>query len=97
MHPDVGYAPNTGRLGAARTEVLGRVHITIQSRRDLSSRYAASRTGSLVTGEVWQTAVATPGFVGLRPPNPLCTPIVASRVATAVLLNESSPAATAAA
>ena len=36
-------------------------------------------------GGVCQGAVATPVFGWLRPPNPLCTPIVASRVATARL------------
>jgi hypothetical protein len=37
------------------------------------------------TGEVCRGAVATPVFGWLRPPNPLRTPIVASRVATARL------------
>jgi hypothetical protein len=46
------------------------------------ARRRGIRRGS---GKVCQGAVATPVFVWLRPPNPLCTPIVASRVATARL------------
>lgn len=45
--------------------------------------YALSRAGCRHEGPLWQGAVATPAFGWLRPPNPLCTPIVASRVATA--------------
>lgn len=47
--------------------------------------YAAPRAGNRLTRQLWQGAVATPVFSWLRPPNPLCTPIVASRVATARL------------
>ena len=46
---------------------------------------AVRRGWSRNTGEVCQGAVATPVFGWLCPPNPLCTPIVASRVATARL------------
>lgn len=51
----------------------------------LCTSYAVPRAGSRHTGPLGQGAVATPVFVWLRPPNPLCTPIVASRVATARL------------
>ena len=51
----------------------------------LRARYAVLRAGNRHVGPLWQGAVATPVFGWLRPPNPLCTPIVASRVATARL------------
>jgi hypothetical protein len=51
----------------------------------LSAGYAVLRAGNRHVGPLWQGAVATPVFGWLRPPNTLCTPIVASRVATARL------------
>jgi hypothetical protein len=86
--PGCASFADKSRLGSPSTATRGPYFQRVRS-----GRVPVRRTSS----KVYKTAVATPGFVGLRPPNPLCTPTVASRVATAVLLNESSPAATAAA
>jgi hypothetical protein len=68
-------------LGAIRLAVHGTATLYIAIPIGCAIRRGIRRTG----GEVCQGAVATPVFGWLRPPNSLCTPVVASRVATAHL------------
>jgi len=65
--------------GAIRRAVHGTATLYIGTPIGCAVRRGCNRN----TGEVCQGAVATPVFGWLRPPNTLCTPIVASRVATA--------------
>jgi hypothetical protein len=74
-----------GRRRQTRWEPFPSVHGTEPQSVVPCTSYAVPRAGNRHTGPLWQGAVATPVFGWLRPPNPLCTPIVASRVATARL------------
>jgi len=66
---------------AIRSAVHGTATLYIDAPIGCAIQRGVRRDG----GGVCQGAVATPVFGWLRPPNPLCTPIVASRVATAHL------------
>jgi hypothetical protein len=61
------------------------VHGTPHQVQRLAQVAPSAAPETCTRGGVCKTAVATPVFGWLRPPNPLCTPIVASRVATACL------------
>jgi hypothetical protein len=80
------YRPATRiRTRGFRCVIRRAVHGTATLYIGIPIGCAVRRAWNRNTGEVCQGAVATPVFGRLRPPNPLCTPIVASRVATARL------------
>jgi hypothetical protein len=78
------YGPATrSRTPGFRCAIRNAVHGTATLYIGIPIGCAFLRGWNRNGGEVCQGAVATPVFGWLRPPNTLCTPIVASRVATA--------------
>ena len=85
MPRNVERAIAIGRRRGGHPNAVFSVHGTEPQGAALCATYAVPRAGNRHEGQVWQGAVATPVFGRLRPPNPSCTPIVASRVVTARL------------
>mgnify|MGYP001552171270 CR=1 FL=1 len=85
MLRNVDRANQFTRRRDRRWEPSSSVHGTEPQGVEPCGSYAVPRAGNRHTGQLWQGAVATPVSVALRPPETLCTPIVASRVATAHL------------